>query len=140
MITKPTKKPREQAVEIMLTELKGMIGTLLVCNGVVIISCIVYGFMQGHDFRFYTGLLIGNTAAVLNFYHLGVKAGNIMKMREVRRARVYAIASFFLRYFGAFAVFWVLIRFGVVNIITVLVPLFFPKIHYTVKAVVNKNV
>jgi hypothetical protein len=134
------KKKREEAVDIVLTELKGMVPILLICNGVAIVSCVIYGLVVAHDFRLYTGLVIGNAATIGNFYHLGVKAGNVARMKDASRARRYATSSFFVRYFGAFAVFGVLIHFGLINAITAVIPLFYPKIHYTIKAMLNKSV
>jgi len=139
MTTKIPKK-RNEAIEIMLTELKGMIPALLICNGIVITGCIIYGIFESHDVRLYIGLLIGNAATIGNFCYLGFKAGNIVRMRNPKRARVYATASFFIRYIGAFIIFGLFIYFGIVNPITILIPLFYPKIHYTIKAMFNKEV
>jgi hypothetical protein len=142
MTTKPApvKKPPDEAVLIMLAELRGMIPTLIVCNLLAVIGCIIYGAVEAHDFRCYTGLAIGNAATVANFCHLGFKAANIARIKDAGRARIYATGSFLLRYFGAFAVFGALVHFGAMNVVTALIPLFFPKIHYTIKAVLNKKV
>jgi hypothetical protein len=141
MTTKtPPKREKNQGVEIMLDELKGMIPTLLIGNLIAFLGCVVYGLITAHDFRLYTGLLVGNTAALLNFYHIGVKAGNIARMKDARRARTYATASFFVRYIGAFAVFAALLVFRLMNPVTAVIPLFFPKIHYTVKAIFNRQI
>jgi hypothetical protein len=139
---KPPKKPRDEAVGIMLGELRGMTRSIIVCNAVALLGIAVYCIVVGFHWRLLTGLLFGNAATILNFYHLGVKAGNIarMKLKDVRRARVYATTSFFIRYFGAFAAFGVLIHFGFVNAVTALMPLFYPKIHYTFKAIRHKEI
>jgi hypothetical protein len=131
-------KKNDPAVQIMCGELKSMIPTFLVCNAILLLSCGIYGLFNTIDWRIFTGLFAGNAAAVLNFYHLGVKAGNITRMKDARRARIYATASFFVRYIGALIVFGLLIRFGLMNVVTAVIPLLFPKIHYTVKAIFNK--
>jgi hypothetical protein len=117
-----------------------MIPSVLICNGIVLLGVVIYSVFAAFDWRFLTGLLVGNAATLANFYYLGVKTANIVRMKEVRRARVYATVGFFLRYFGAFAVFGALVHFGLVNMITLLIPLFFPKIHYTIKALRKKEV
>jgi hypothetical protein len=132
-------KKRNEAIEIVLVEIKSSIPTFLICNAIILVICVIYGFAVSHDWRFYTGLLIGNAAALGNFYHLGVKAGNITRMKVARRARIYATLDFFVRYIGAFIVFGVLIYFRLINPITALTPLFFPKIHYTIMAIFNKT-
>jgi hypothetical protein len=139
---KPPKKPRDEAINIMLEELRCMTPCIIICNVIVLLGIGVYSVFFGFDWRFLTGLLFGNAATIGNFWHLGVKAGNIarMKLKDVRRARMYASASFFIRYFGAFAVFGALIHFGIVNAVTALVPLFYPKIYYTFGAIRRKSV
>jgi len=132
-------KKRDQAVEIVLSEIKGAIPTFLICNAIVVVICVVYGLVASHDWRFYTGLLLGNAAMLMNFYALGVKAGNITRMKDARRARVYALSNFFIRYIGALAVFGVMIYFKLMSPLTAVVPLFFPKLHYTISAIRNKT-
>jgi len=139
-IDKIPKKPRDEAIEIMQTELKGMIPAFIVCNAVVLVICTVLLFVTAQDWRLFTGLLVGNIAAVLNFWHLGVKAGNIMRRKDARHARMYATFSFFARYLGAFAVFGALIHFNIISAYTAVIPLFYTRIHYTIKAFRNKEV
>jgi hypothetical protein len=143
------KKPREQAVQIMLTELRGMVPAILICNGIVVAAGAVYmvitsGFAGFHDvmtlLRFTAGLLLGNAATIGNFCFLGLKAARIIRKKDKRHAQVYSTTGFFIRYFGAFALFGALIKLGVINPYTVVIPLFYPKIHYTVKAIFNKEV
>jgi pheromone shutdown protein TraB len=144
----PTK-PKDEAVITALTEIRGAIPTFAICNALVIVICVFYSIVYSSEggvallfenWQLLTGLLFGNAAMLANFYYLGVKTANIVRLKDARRARVYATTGFFLRYFGAFAVFGVMIHFGIVNVITALMPLFYPKIHYTYKALRSKEV
>jgi hypothetical protein len=149
MTTKPVapkspkipKKPRDEAIEIMRTEMRGMIPTFLICNAVALLACVVYGIVvSAFEWQFLTGLLLGNAAALGNFYFLGAKSAKIIRRKDRRFAQMYTTGMFFVRYLGAFAVFGVLIRLDVINPYTAVVPLFYPKIHYTIKAIFNKEV
>lgn len=137
------KKPREEAMSIMFEELKGMLPTVLICNGIVLLVCVVYTIATDSfsgSWRLLTGLLFGNAAILANFYALGAKSARIIRRKESGYARTYTTTMFFVRYIGAFAVFGALVTFNIINMYTVVVPLFYPKIHYTIKAVFNKEV
>ncbi|MCL2071541.1 MAG: hypothetical protein FWH07_04810 [Oscillospiraceae bacterium] len=133
------RKPREEAVQIVTEELKSMMWTFIVLNGITLIICAVYSVVDSFDWRFLTGLVAGNAASLLNFYHLGVKAGKILRRKDIIYAKRYSKISFICRYLGGFAAFGILITLGAINAITAMIPLFFPKIHYYFKAVFNKN-
>jgi hypothetical protein len=139
-LNKP-KKLKPEAMLIMLGELKSMIPTFLICNLIVLIICTIYCItVASFDWRLLTGLALGNTAAVLNFYFLGYKSAKIIRSRNKRKAQVYTSGMFFVRYFGSFILFGVLITFKMINPITVVVPLFFTRIHYTIKAIFSKEI
>ncbi|MCL2754219.1 MAG: ATP synthase subunit I [Oscillospiraceae bacterium] len=135
------KKPRDEAVELMLVELKGMVLTLALCNAVVIIICVVLCAVTGDwQWQLATGLALGNVATIGNFIFLGYKSARIIRRKDRRYAQVFSSVMFFVRYFGAFALFGLLIRLDVINPFTVVAPLFYPKIHYTLKAILRKEV
>jgi hypothetical protein len=137
---KKTKKNKDEAILIMLKELRSMIPTFLFCNATALLICTIYCIAASvFDWRLFTGLLLGNTASILNFYFLGFKSARIIRSKDKRKAQVFTTATFFVRYFGAFIVFGILIRFGIINAITLVIPLFFPRIHYMVKAIFNKE-
>jgi hypothetical protein len=142
MITKPPpKKPRDEAVEIMLTELRKMLPSILIFNAITVIACIVYcAVVRDWDWRFATGLVLGNAATIGNFVFLGYKAARIIRRKDRRFAQVYSTVTFFVRYFGAFALFGFLIRFEIINPLTAVVPLFYPKLYYTLTAIMKKEV
>ncbi|MCL1881675.1 MAG: hypothetical protein FWF76_05805 [Oscillospiraceae bacterium] len=151
MIIKPDKtdkfkKPREPAVEIMFVELKKLLKTTIICNIIVILAGVGYytlfteltEFTTATLLMFFGGLLLGNVASLGNFCFLGFKAARIIRSKNSRYAQIYSTGSFFIRYFGAFVLFGVLIRLNLINPITVVVPLFYPKIHYTIEAIFIK--
>jgi hypothetical protein len=138
---KVPKKPRDEAVAIMFTELRKLIPTVLICNAVAVVACIVWCLIESHwDWRLATGLVLGNAATIGNFVFLGYKAARIIRRKDKRYAQVFSTVAFFIRYFGAFALFGLLIRLNFINPFAVVVPLFYPKIHYTLKAIFNKEV
>jgi hypothetical protein len=135
------RKPRSQAVEFVMVEMQSMRKSLVIYNAIVLLAFGVYGIVtREFDWSVLTGLLLGNTATLLNFYALGVKTDNILRSKNAGYAKRYATVGFFLRYFGAFAVFGILIHLGFVNIFASLIPLFYPKIYYTLKALKHKSV
>jgi len=146
MTTKPKtdsvpKKPRDEAVTLMLTELKCLLPSVLIYNAIAIVVCAVYCVLtDSWDWRLLTGLTLGNVATIGNFVFLGYKAARIIRRKDKRYAQVFSTVTFFVRYLGAFALFGLLIRLNFINPFTVVVPLFYPKIHYTLKAIFNKEV
>ncbi|MCL2036854.1 MAG: hypothetical protein FWG83_05665 [Oscillospiraceae bacterium] len=140
------KKKSKFAIEadaIVIAELKNMRLTFLLCNVIIFLPCLILAIGWGDWLLFWrnmAGLFLGNVAAILNFWHLGVKAGKILQRKNIRHAQTYGAFSFYARYFGAFAVFGVLAMLGIISVYTVVLPLLFPKIHYTIKAILNKEV
>ncbi|MCL1903149.1 MAG: hypothetical protein FWF94_01875 [Oscillospiraceae bacterium] len=132
------KKPRDEAVNIMLSELKGMTWTFILCNTVVLLGCSVYSIVAvSFDWRMLTGLTLGNLAALANFYALGAKSARIIREKDAKRAKKYATSNYFIRYFTAFAVFGFFTYFNIINPVVAVIPLFYTKIHYTIKAIKN---
>lgn len=135
------KREKSEAMIIMLKELKSMFPTFIICNAVAIVGCVIYSMATDlYDWRILTGLLLGNAAALGNFYLLGVKASKVVKSKDIRKAQTYSTTLFLVKYFGAFALFGALVTFELINLITAVIPLFYPKIHYTMKAILNKEV
>ena len=137
------KKKREEGVEIALSELKSMKPFLIIINSIVLLICGIYVLFfnrEAMDWRILTGLAFGNAAILLNFYHLGVKASIILRSRNAAYAKRFARVNFTLRFVGALVVFGIVIHFELVNIFTALIPLFYLKIYYTLKALRNKHI
>ena len=135
---KPPKKAKSQAMSIMLTELRSMLPTFWVCNAVAAVVCVIWCIINVFEWQLLNGLFLGNFAAIANFYALGAKSARVIRSKDKRKAQVYTASIFMVRYLGAFALFGVLIKLGLINPYTAVMPLFFPRIHYTYKAIFNK--
>lgn len=124
------KKHKNQALD----ELKEMAPTLIVFNLVIIVSIIAIGFSSGFDYRLYTGLAAGNVLMLANFVIIGITANAISRTRQFRRGQFLANFSYGARYIGMFVVLVLLLTFDLISPFTALIPLFFPKIYYTIQA------
>ena len=137
------KKKPEPAVLIALDELKSMIPVFIACNAIVVIICGIYSILNENtifDWQLLIGLLIGNIATIANFCSFGFNAAKIIRGRNPQKAKVRTTTMYFARYFGAFITFGLLITFNIANPITLVVPLFFPRIHYMLKAIFHKKI
>ena len=133
----------EPAERIAIAELRSMVPFFLICDGLIIIVCIIYSFITGGvNFRLFTGLLFGNMAAVFNFYFMAYAAGKLtMGARtEGKKPRRLVGFSYGARIITLFAVYYALMTFGVINPVTALIPLLYPSFYYKIKAMFNKSV
>ena len=112
-------------------ELKAMLPFIAVTDGAVILAALVLGFVYGFDWTVFSGLAVGNVIMLTNFVLVGFTAEKIVKCRDFRRGRTIGGISYGLRYAGMFAVLALLLSLKVINPITALVPLIYPKIYYT---------
>lgn len=124
------RKHKNQAFD----ELKEMTPMLIVFNLIIVLSVTVIGFSYGFDYRLYTGLIAGNILMIANFLIIGITAGAISRTRQFKRGQFLANFSYGARYIGMFVVLVLLLTFDLISPFTALIPLFFPKIYYTVQA------
>lgn len=129
------KKQRNQAA----AELQGMLPMLIAFNVVMVVSITAIGFGTGFDYRLYTGLIAGNALMIANFLLIGYTAELISKTRNPKRGQFLANFSYGARYVGIFAILVLLLTFELISPFTALIPLFFPKVYYTLGAFVNKT-
>lgn len=115
-------------------ELKNMLPSLIVYNLLLIIGITMVGFGVGFDWRLYTGLLVGNALMVGNFLLLGVTANSIVSSRNMKKGQSLGNISYGLRYIGIFAVLAVFLTYNLISPFTAVIPLFYPKIYYTLSA------
>lgn len=121
-----------------LTELREMLPLLLVCNGIILLTVVSVGLVFGADWRLYTGLLVGNLLFAANFLLLGRTALSIAQSKDARRGRVLGNFSYGARYIGMFVILALLLTFRLISPFTAVIPLFYPKIYYTVQALRRK--
>ena len=124
------KKRKNQAAE----ELMKMLPLILTADLIIALSVTVIGFYSGFDFRLYTGLLAGNILMTANMLLIGVTAGAIIKTRQQKRGQFLANFSYGARYIGMFAILALLLTFRLISPFTAVIPLFYPRIYYTIAA------
>ncbi|MCR4780529.1 MAG: ATP synthase subunit I [Ruminiclostridium sp.] len=112
-------------------ELKAMLPYLLAFNAAAVIVAVCVGLGFGFEWQVYTGLVTGNALMAANFLLIGVTADKIVKVRDFRRAKQLGSVSYALRYIGIFAILAGLLTIRVINPVSAVVPLFYPKIYYT---------
>ena len=112
-------------------ELKAMLPFIAATNGAALLVSVVFGFIFGFDWTVYSGLVVGNVLMLLNFVLIGMTVDRIVRCRDFRRGRTIGSVSYGIRYAGLFAILAGLLTIHAVNIVTVLVPLCYPKIYYT---------
>jgi len=128
------KKHKNLAVD----EFKEMIPLLILFNGILLAGIITISIISGFDFRLYTGLAVGNALMTGNFLLIGVTAGAISRSRQFKRGQFLGNLSYGLRYIGIFVILAVLLTFDLISPFTAVLPLFFPRIYYTIAALRGK--
>ncbi len=116
---------------LAVSELRSMIPYLLILNAVTVVVCVIIGIVSGFDWRLYTGLAVGNALMVANFLLIGYTAERVVHSKDFRRGRSIAGMSYGLRYVGIFVILAGLLTIKVINPITAVVPLIFPRVFYT---------
>lgn len=114
-------------------ELKDMLPTALVINGLVMVGIAVYGIFEGVTWRAVTGLLFGDALALGNFILLGMSAVNTLTKATAKKGQFFANASYGGRYIGLFLLLAAGLMLDIIDIIPAFAPLFIPKVHYTIK-------
>lgn len=115
-------------------ELKKMLPSLLAYNVLLLVGITAAAFAVGFDWRLYSGLLVGNALMAANFLLIGVTARSILTSRNQKKGQSLGNISYGLRYIGIFAVLALLLTFGLISPFTAVIPLFYPKIYYTLSA------
>lgn len=125
------RKPKNPSYD----ELKAMIPTVLISNGLILIGISLYGIFEGTTWRALTGLLLGNLLFAGNFILAGAGAVSTITKATAKQGKVYATLSYGARYIGLFLCLAGALRLDIIDIIPAFLPLFIPKIHYTVQYV-----
>lgn len=122
------RKPKNPALD----ELKAMLPMFLIVNGLALIGLAVYGFFEGITWRAFTGLLLGNLLCAGNFILLGAAAMKTVTQATEKKGKAYATVSYGGRYIGLFLCLAAGLYFKVIDVIPAFIPLFVPKLHYTI--------
>jgi hypothetical protein len=133
-------KGLSEGEKIALEELRNMIPFFLICDGIILIIGGIYGIFAEINFGLFTGILLGNIMGALNFYAIGYASGRLIMRRKENGSKSIAGIAFGMRFFGMFAIYWVLASFGLINLFASLIPLLYPSFYYKFKAIFNKTV
>lgn len=114
-------------------ELKNMLPMFLIVNGLLLIGLALYGIFEGITWRAFTGMVLGNLLCAGNFILTGASAVNTVAMSTAKKGQLYANLSYGGRYIGLFVCISLGLVLKVIDIIPAFVPLFVPKLHYTIK-------
>ncbi len=122
------RKPKNPAYD----ELKEMIPTALIVNGLIMVGIALYGIFDGVTWRAMTGLLLGDLLFAGNFILAGASAANTITKATAKQGKFFASLSYGARYIGLFACLALGIALNIIDIIPAFLPLFIPKIYYTI--------
>lgn len=128
-------KPKNPAYD----ELKGMIPTALIINGLVILGVSIYGLFEGITWRVFTGLFLGNILFIANFILTGTGALATLTKSNAKQGKFHANMYYGMRYIGLFVILGGCMWLKIINPLTAFIPLFIPKIYYTVKYTLAGN-
>lgn len=114
--------------------MRGMLPWFLAVNAVYFAVLVVLFFAFGFDYTLLVGGVWGNIAGVGNFWLMGITAEKAVRRRDPKAAQSYMNTMYCIRYLGLFLVMTAAAVLPFVNVVTAAVPLFFPRIIITIKA------
>ena len=107
----------------------------LVLLGIVSVILMISGI---GDYTLLTGAVAGTAVSALNFVLMAISAEKAITLTE-KSAKLAMNGSYGARYIGTFIILGVLMFFKIINPVTAVLPLFVPKIAYTVTAFKEKS-
>lgn len=119
-------------------EMRDLAPYFLVICGIYLAVILVLFFARGFDAALILGALYGMAVCVLNFFLLGKTAQKAVRM-DAKSARNYMNTMYCVRYLGLFAALTLAAFIPFVSLISAAVPLFFPKVAITARAIIQKN-
>ena len=125
------RKPKNPAYD----ELREMLPTALIINGLIMVGIALYGIFDGITWRAMTGLLIGDLLFAGNFILAGAGAISAVAKATAKQGKFFATFSYAARYIGLFACLALGLILNIIDIIPAFLPLFIPNVHYTVQYV-----
>lgn len=123
------RKPKNPAFD----ELKTMLPTALIVNGLVLMGIALYGIFEGITWRAVTGMLYGDLLSAGNFILIGKTAVSTVAKATEKQGKFFANMSYGIRYVGLFLLLAAGIMLNFIDVVPSFVPLFIPKLHYTFK-------
>lgn len=124
--------------EPIYKEMRSLAPYFLIISGVYLAAVLILCFA----FRDYTlpiGAIYGTAVAVLNFFLLGKSAQKALKKRDEKSANTYMSTTYALRYIGLFALLTIGALAPFISLITMVIPLFFPKIAILIRTIKERE-
>ncbi len=122
-----------------MLEIRSLLPYFLALNAVYFGVLTVLFFALGHNWTYFTGALYGDILCAANFYLLGLTAEKSLTKGSPKAAQTYMNTMYCLRYLGLFLAMTAAAVIPAVDLISALVPLFFPKLAITIRTFFDKK-
>ena len=119
-------------------EMRSLAPYFLTIGGIYMAIMAVLFFVLKFDYTLLIGGVYGIIIAVLNFFVLGKSAQSALK-KSAKSAQTYMNAMYCIRYLGLFALLTIGALAPFINLIAAAIPLFFPRIAITIRAITKKE-
>lgn len=119
--------------DITVSEMRSLLPWFLTVNAMYFALLLVLFFAGGFNYPLLLGGVWGNLVCVGNFFLMGRSAEKAVRRGTGKSAQTYMNTMYCLRYLGLFLAMTVAAFVPFIDLICAAVPLFFPKIIYTVK-------
>lgn len=111
----------------------------LAACGIYFAVILVLFFAMSFDYTLIVGAVYGMILCPANFLALGKSAQSAIKRGSAKSAQTYMNTMYCLRYLGLFLLLAAAAVLPFINLIAAVIPLFFPKIIITVRAIKEKK-
>lgn len=125
--------------EPVYKEMRSLLPYFLAVNGVYFAVILVIFFATGFDYTLLAGAGYGNIICAGNFLALGKTAQKSLKRGSAKSAQTYMNTMYCLRYFGLFLLLTIGALAPFINLVAAVIPLFFPRITITIRAIIKKE-
>ncbi len=125
--------------EPVYQEMRSLAPYFLIISGVYLAVTIALCFVPRFDYTLPVGAVYGTVTAAVNFLLLGKTAQKALRKRTEKSANTYMSTMYALRYLGLFAVLTLGALAPFINLITAIIPLFFPKIAILIRTIIRKE-
>ena len=125
--------------EPVYEEMRSLLPYYLAANGVFFAVILVIFFAARFDYTLLVGGVYGNIVCAGNFLALGKTAQSSLKRGSAKSAQTYMNTMYCLRYLGLFLLLTIGALAPFINLVAGVIPLFFPKIVSTIRAIIKKG-
>lgn len=104
-------------------------------GGVMSVATFAVSLIWGFDITMCFGLLIGWVYLSLCYIYLADTICSIARMNDIKAAKTKMHVCYAVRFIGLFLLCWLGFETGIMNVVGLLIPQFFPKIIMYIKYV-----